>query len=278
MAKAQAAKAPRKPTSVIRTPDPWLLILSGIGLVLSAYLVWTRAAHAPVYCPLGGGCDVVLSSRYAAVFGIPVALLGLVFYAFLFLIAARPLEAGAHMNLALPAAFAGVGSSAIFTAVQQLVIHTTCSLCIVSALLTVAILVLLLARRPRRISAGIWAANAGAFILAAGFLLWGYAASAPVAPEAGYAAGLARHLTATGVKFYGAYWCPHCIDQKEMFGKAAIELPYIECDGRSPVGKPAVCAAAKIRAFPTWDIADKRYEGVLPLEDLARLSGYAPPP
>ena len=161
---------------------------------------------------------------------------------------------------------------------QQTVIRATCSLCIASALLTAAILALLVARRPLRISRGIWAASTGAFVLAAVFLLWGYAASAPPAPEAAYADGLARHLTATGVKLYGAYWCPHCTDQKQMFGKAAAQLPYIECDARSPVGKPAVCATAKIRAFPTWDIAGTRYEGVLSLEELARLSGFSPPP
>ena len=272
------AKAQRKPVPVVRTTDFWLLLLSGVGVVLSAYLVWTRTAHAPVYCPLGSGCEVVQSSRFAAVFGIPVALLGLVFYAFLFLIAARPHEPGRRLSLALPAAFAGVGSSAVFMIVQQTVIRATCSLCIVSALLTAAILVLLVTRRPLRISRGIWAASTGAFILAAVFLLWGYAASAPPAPEVAYADGLAKHLTATGVKFYGTYWCPHCTDQKQMFGKAVAQLPYIECDARSPVGRPAVCAAAKIRAYPTWDIAGKRYEGVLSLEELARLSGYSPPP
>ena len=272
------AKVQRKPVPVARTTDLWLLLLSGVGVVLSAYLVWTRTAHAPVYCPLGSGCEVVQSSRFAAVFGIPVALLGLLFYAFLFFIAARPLEPGRRLGLALPAAFAGVGSSAVFTAVQQTVIRTTCSLCIVSALLTAAIVVMLVARRPRRVSRVAWAASAGAFALAAVFLLWGYAASTPAAPEAAYAEGLARHLAASGVKLYGAYWCPHCTDQKQMFGKAASQLPYIECDARSLVGKPAVCAAANIRAFPTWDIAGKRYEGVLSLEELARLSGYSPPP
>ena len=272
------AKAQRKTVPVARTTDLWLLLLSGVGVVLSAYLVWTRTAHAPVYCPLGSGCEVVQSSRFAAVFGIPVALLGLLFYAYLFIIAARPLEPGRRLSLALPAAFAGVGSSAVFMVVQQTVIRATCSLCIVSALLTAAIPALLVARRPVRISRAAWAASAGAFVLAAGFLLWGYAASAPAAPEAAYADGLARHLTATGVKLYGAYWCPHCTDQKQMFGKAAVQLPYVECDARSPAGKPAVCAAAKIRAFPTWDIAGKRYEGVLSLEELARLSGYSPPP
>lgn len=272
------AKGRPKAAPVARTIDPWLLLLSGAGLVLSAYLVWSRAAHTPVYCPLGSGCEVVQSSRYAAVFGIPVALLGLLFYAYLFVIAARPLDPARRLNLGLPAAFAGVGSSAVFMLVSQVAVRATCSLCVVSALLTAAILVLLLLRRPLRVSRAAWAGSTGAFVLAAAFLLWGYAASAPAAPETTYADGLARHLTATGVKLYGAYWCPHCTDQKEMFGKAAGQLPYIECDRRSPIGKPAVCAAAGIRAFPTWDIGGKRYEGVLSLEELARLTGYAPPP
>ena len=272
------ARSQRKGLPAPRTSDFWLLILSGIGVLLSAYLVWTRAAHAPVYCPLGSGCDIVQSSRYAAVFGIPVALLGLLFYGVLFVVAARPLDTGRRLSLALPVAFAGVGSSVVFTAVQQTAIRATCTLCLASAVLTLAILIVLIARRAGPISGLTWAAGAGTFVLAGAFLLWGYAASAPPPPEASYAEGLARHLTASGAKLYGAYWCPHCTDQKEMFGEAAGQLPYIECDRRSPIGKPAVCAAAGIRAFPTWDIGGKRYEGVLSLEELARLTGYAPPP
>jgi uncharacterized membrane protein len=275
---AQMARAQRNVVPGPRTPDLRLLVLAGIGLLLSAYLVWTRAAHGPVYCPLGSGCDIVQSSRYAAVFGIPVALLGLLFYGFLFAVAARPLEAKRRLRLALPAAFAGAASSAVFIAVQQTAIRAACSLCLVSAALTVAILIALIVSRKGPVPGLTWAAGAGMSVLAVAFLLWGYAASAPPPPQAAYAEGLARHLAASGVKLYGAYWCPHCTDQKEMFGAAAGQLPYIECDGRSPLGKPTVCAAAGIRAFPTWDIGGTRYEGVLSLEELARLSGYSPPP
>jgi len=273
MARATAARGGRK-----RGADLGLLGLSAAGLLLSAYLLWARAVHTSLYCPLGSGCDAVQSSRYAAVFGIPVALLGLVFYGVLFLLAARPLDPGRRLALALPAALAGVGASAVFTAVQRLAIRATCSLCVGSALLTIAITVLLLARRPRRIARSVWAWGGLAAVLAVAFLLWGYAASAPVSAEQTYAAGLAKHLAATGARFYGAYWCPHCTDQKTMFGHAASLLPYVECDPRSPAGQPGVCVAAGIRAYPTWDINGKRYEGVLSLADLARLSGYAPPP
>ena len=32
---------------------------------------------------------------------------------------------------------------------------------------------------------------------------------------------LAQHLKAMGAKFYGAYWCPYCTLQREMFGTGA---------------------------------------------------------
>ena len=41
---------------------------------------------------------------------------------------------------------------------------------------------------------------------------------------------LAEHLTKEGAVMYNAYWCPHCHDQKEMFGKEAAEkLNLVEC-------------------------------------------------
>lgn len=41
---------------------------------------------------------------------------------------------------------------------------------------------------------------------------------------------LARRLRAAGARFYGAFWCSHCFEQKVAFGAAAAkELPYVEC-------------------------------------------------
>ena len=48
---------------------------------------------------------------------------------------------------------------------------------------------------------------------------------------------LAKHLQDMGAKMYGAHWCPHCFDQKQLFGKEAKKyMPYIECaeDGVNP--------------------------------------------
>lgn len=93
---------------------------------------------------------------------------------------------------------------------------------------------------------------------------------------------LARHLVKIGAKEYSAYWCPHCHEQKLLFGKEAEQIiedsnVKVECAGDSPKGKPDVCKAAKVEGFPTWIINGKSYGGVQNLQELATNSGYTGP-
>ncbi len=85
---------------------------------------------------------------------------------------------------------------------------------------------------------------------------------------------LAAHLKKINAKMYGAFWCPACTKQKELFGSAFKSINYIECDPRGTNPKPEMCKQANIRAYPTWEIHGQTYEGVFPLEGLAQLSGY----
>lgn len=86
---------------------------------------------------------------------------------------------------------------------------------------------------------------------------------------------LARHLKQIGAKEYIAWWCPHCHEQKQLFGKEAYSyINHIECDPQSKNGQPDLCKAAKIQSFPTWEINGKQYSGVQSLKSLAQISGY----
>ncbi|MEA5577547.1 vitamin K epoxide reductase family protein [Anabaena sp. UHCC 0451] len=89
---------------------------------------------------------------------------------------------------------------------------------------------------------------------------------------------LAEHLIKTDAKEYVAYWCPHCHDQKLLFGKEAYKIVSdniaVECAADSPKGKPELCQAAKIEGFPSWIINGKTYSGVQNLEELANITGY----
>ncbi len=87
---------------------------------------------------------------------------------------------------------------------------------------------------------------------------------------------LARHLKKIGAKMYGAYWCPHCNHQKEVFGEATFKsyVTYIECAEDGVNANPKLCRAKNITGYPTWEIKGKFYPGTQSLEELADLSGY----
>src|SRR3989338_10659897 len=66
----------------------------------------------------------------------------------------------------------------------------------------------------------------------------------------------AQCLGEKGAKFYGAFWCPHCQEQKALFGRSKNKLPYIECSTPDGEGQLAVCKEAGIKGYPTWVFKD----------------------
>jgi len=84
----------------------------------------------------------------------------------------------------------------------------------------------------------------------------------------------AKCLTEKGFKEYGAYWCPHCLEQKKMFGKSYKYVNYVECDARGSNANPVECNAKGITGYPTWIMGNgERLSGVQSLEVLSRISG-----
>lgn len=85
---------------------------------------------------------------------------------------------------------------------------------------------------------------------------------------------LAMCIGDSGAKFYGAFWCPHCADQKELFGDAMQYIDYIECDSRGENEQSALCLEENITSYPTWIFADgERLVGTQTVEDLASQAG-----
>jgi len=81
---------------------------------------------------------------------------------------------------------------------------------------------------------------------------------------------LAQCITDSGAKFYGAYWCPHCQDQKKAFGSAVKLLPYVECSTPDGKGQTQACIDAGITSYPTWEFPDgTRVTGNIALKSLA---------
>lgn len=84
----------------------------------------------------------------------------------------------------------------------------------------------------------------------------------------------AQCLKDKGTVFYGAFWCPHCQNQKTMFGKSAKLLPYVECSTPDGKGQLAVCQEKKIEGYPTWEFTDgSRESGEVSLDRLSEKTG-----
>jgi thiol-disulfide isomerase/thioredoxin len=89
---------------------------------------------------------------------------------------------------------------------------------------------------------------------------------------------LAQCLTERGAKFYGAFWCPHCQEQKRMFGNSEKLLPYVECSTPDQKNQTQICIDMKIEQYPTWIFADgSRLTGEKQPEELAEKAGCALP-
>jgi hypothetical protein len=82
--------------------------------------------------------------------------------------------------------------------------------------------------------------------------------------------GLAKFLTAQGIKMYGAAWCTHCQDQKKAFGDAFQYVTYVECPDNVKL-----CLAKGVQGYPTWLKPNgEKLEGFVELPKLAEWAGF----
>jgi thiol-disulfide isomerase/thioredoxin len=98
----------------------------------------------------------------------------------------------------------------------------------------------------------------------------------PTGPEDPNIRALAEFLADEDVLFYGASWCPHCQEQKRLFGASASRLPYVECSPAGPNTPQAPsCSSAGVKSYPTWIINGRAIAGeVLSLARLANETGF----
>ncbi len=83
----------------------------------------------------------------------------------------------------------------------------------------------------------------------------------------------AQCVTDGGTLMYGAWWCPHCNDQKDAFGSAFDLIEYIECSNASKT-MTQECRDLGIEGYPTWEFPDSsRQGGFMTLEAIAAKTG-----
>ena len=263
------------------------------------------------------GCSNVLNSAYATVFGQPLSLFGFLAYMAMAIFALTPLFINQETNKRIRNRieewswfFLLIGSSAmtVFSGYLMYVLatdlQTLCPYCIGSALFSLSLLSLTLLGKDWEDLGQVFFTGVVVVMVTLVGILGIYsdvnnsvastaeskvipvANSAPQPPKgweittkSGEAEiALAEHLSEMGAKKYGAFWCPHCYEQKQLFGKTAFDqINYIECDPRGIDPQPQACQEADVKSYPTWEINGETYRGTQPLDRLAEISGYQGP-
>ncbi len=295
-----------------RRSVPWIHrwsrpLIGGIallGALGTAYLTVVKLTGGSAACPTSG-CEQVLSSPYATIFGLPLTLFGFLAYAGMGVMAVIPLAISSDKkqtrlqveNITWLLLFAGAVAMVVFSTYLMYLlafeIKTLCLYCLASALFTVTFLVLTVIGRDWRDVGQLFFTGIVVGMIALIATLGVYAqasnpavsssTSGQVSPAITTTSGsaetaLAQHLKQAGAKMYGAWWCPHCHDQKQLFGEAAArQFTYVECDPKGQNSQPDQCQAAGVESYPTWEISGKIYPGTQSLEDLANASGYQGP-
>jgi len=192
--------------------DWWIAGVAATGLVVAAYLAFNKVGGgSALFCTAGSGCDIVQASRYALFLGLPTAAWGATLYAGVGALALFGLTPR-HWLYAFLLAVSGASFSLYLTYLSIADLGATCAYCLTSTGIAIALVGLLLARRPPVTGRRSWIkpqrlATAGVLtalvtvVFGAGVFSANPPSSAP-----GYQEALARHLTTSGAVMYGAFW------------------------------------------------------------------------
>lgn len=124
-----------------------ILVLAFCGLADSLYLAQHEVTSTPLLCNIQNlsGCNIVATSQYSRIFGIPLAEFGVLFYSIMFVLAALELAIFDRLlrRVLQVVALLGVLASLYFTLVQVFFIGALCIYCIASA--SIALIVFILA-------------------------------------------------------------------------------------------------------------------------------------
>ena len=280
-----------------------MAVLATVGLIDTGSITLKRwGLLGDLICPMGAdGCDKVLNSAWGTIAdGIPLSFVGVLAYGAVLLMALLPLLPGLSENKAelsrrtwwgLFSVSLGMAVfSGVLLGLMVFKIQAFCFFCVLSGVLSLLLLILSVVGGGwddpgQLIFRGILLALA----VLLGGLIWasvvdpdraelptGEGVAPLVTTESSPATlALAEHLTGSGAVMYSAYWCPHCHEQKELFGKEASDkLKVVECAADGQNNQADLCRSKGLQGFPSWEINGSIESGVASLETLAERSGY----
>ena len=280
-----------------------MAVLATVGVIDTGTITLKRwGLLGDLICPMGtDGCDKVLNSPWGTIAeGIPLSFVGLLAYGAVLLMALLPLLPGLNENKTdlsrrtwwglFTVSLGMAVFSGVLLGLMVFKIQAFCFFCLLSGILSLLLLILSVVGGGwddpgQLIFRGVLVALA----VLLGGLIWasvldpdraelptGEGVAPLVTSESSPAAvALADHLTSGGAVMYSAYWCPHCHEQKELFGKeASAKLNVVECAADGENNQADLCRSKGLEGFPSWEIKGTIESGVQSLDSLAERSGY----
>lgn len=255
--------------------------LAVIGLAIMVYLTYIHYAETRSFCDISEtvSCDVVTTSIYSEIFGLPVSLLGLFYFGFVLYLVWFNKKPEVFRLIFLVTLFV-LMPSLYLSATELFVIKALCILCETSKLLMIGILMTsgFAARSQQKITGQLAAPVVIAGIVAAVVV---YFAQTGTVVKRDYSE-LVSCLNQAGVVYYKSFRCSNCKRQEKLLGEAYLKLNAVECHPDGPNGQPELCLQKKITKTPTFLIENngvevKRAEGLLLIKDLVAF-GSCPVP
>ncbi len=114
----------------------FLIVVAAAGFADATYLTVEHYMNVNPPCFVGS-CEIVLTSSFSTILGIPVALFGAIYYLFILVMFVVYLESKKEKELALRigtlSTVLGFAASVYFFILQAFVLHAFCQYCLVSA-------------------------------------------------------------------------------------------------------------------------------------------------
>ncbi|MBI2632888.1 MAG: vitamin K epoxide reductase family protein [Parcubacteria group bacterium] len=124
-----------------------------IGFADAAYLTLAHYRGATPVCSIINGCEKVLTSSYSTIFGIPVALFGVIIYAIIFIATLFYYGTGKKQFFIIYALSVSIAflASLYFLSIQFFVLSAFCFYCLIFAAASIILFILLLIYRYLKI-------------------------------------------------------------------------------------------------------------------------------
>ena len=292
----------------LKWPKILIAILSTIGIVDTGSITLKNwGLFNSLSCPgVNKGCEAVLNSPWGTLikndqYDIPLSFAGLLTYSTILLIVLilslkiispkQKIYKSFWWLLYLISCGSSV-FSILLISIMIIKIKSFCFFCLLSAILSFSIFILsIIGARFENRETMFYRGLIIAFTVLIGGLIWSNQVDPARANEINLPKenisppittvssiekiNFAKFLNDNNIVMYSAYWCPHCNDQKQLFGKKAVEeLIIVECAKDGKNNQYNLCQEKGIEGFPSWEINNEIYSGTMSLNELAEMTNY----